>query len=493
MFVLLIVQPALIEWASGRDLTHFDQTLHLDSDLSPGVTRAGRALTLLMLCAAGASCLAWFTSKRRAQSRRPRPHRRRRRTASAKSITARSGTAEQTPSTAGRRAARRLAAMFLPVHRLLIWALAFALICNVLPHLVGLDPQLPLHVLYGPVLILALYAGRRLPHRGMLEAAQWSIAATLIAGLLLHPFIPAATASPAGFEQRVPFLDTRFWGLGSGPNSVAPLALVQLLLQIHQRPRPSILWGVANLIAASAAITVLVWAQSQTAWAAALLVLPFLLIRRSLDETIGRTALQAHHVVFGLLGLAIGLAFIGGELIRSGAIQAIADLIPGAHSPVWKSGTLDAATAIGDQVMTGRGQIWAVALDVWRDAPWTGFGGRAWDADFRFYFGLPSALHAHNQWLQALSVSGFIGFAVLSLYLIVLAWFAWKTSGVSRGLTLALFTVIVVRMITEVPLELGYVMSADAVAHLLLLYLLFAYGSRQRKTARAWSARRRPG
>ena len=383
--------------------------------------------------------------------------------------------------------------MFLPVHRLLIWALAFALICNILPHLIGLDPRLPVHVLYAPVLILALYAGRRLPHRGVLETAQWSIAATLISGLLLHPLIPAATASPAGFEQRVPFLDTRFWGLGSGPNSVAPLALIQLLLQIHQRPRHSIFWVVANLIAAAAAITVLVWAQSQTAWAAALLVLPFLLMRRSLDETIGRTALQAHHVVFGLLGLAIGLAFIGGELIRSGAIQAIADLIPGAHSPVWKSGTLDAATAIGDQVMTGRGQIWAVALDVWRDAPWTGFGGRAWDADFRFYFGLPSALHAHNQWLQALSVSGFIGFAVLSLYLIVLAWFAWKTSGVSRGLTLALFTVIVVRMITEVPLELGYVMSADAVAHLLLLYLLFAYGSRQRKTARAWSARRRPG
>jgi O-antigen ligase len=522
MFALLILQPATVELASGRDLSTLGQDLFEEVEAPPWASRAGRVMTLALLGLAGVSCVAWFTSKHRGQEQRAsRTTSRRRRSSQMRgragqrapasvsgmgdaarpgagvgalpavvaqgAVAPRDGAAaagSRRASARRRHSAARAASSpvrSLPVQWLLAGALAFSVVCHTLPQLVGLDPRLPLQTLYAPLLILALYAGRRLPHRAVLDAVQWSIATVMVAGLAIHPFLPSTTSSIAGLEQRLPFFDTRFWGLGSGPNSIAPLAIVQLLLQLHQHRRPSPFWWLANGVAAAAALLVLLWAQSQTAWAAAALVLPFAMLRSSLDTQTGRTAFKPHHVVSGLFVSILVIGYIGAELINSGALQAVLDLLPGERSGVWKSGSFDTATAIGDQVMTGRGQIWAVALDVWRDNPWLGFGGRAWDFDFRHYYGLHYAVHAHSQPLQALSVSGLVGFSVFAVYFGALAWFSWKASAPSRGLTLALFVLILVRTVTEVPLELGGVTTADAATHLLLLYLVFAYGSRVRK------------
>lgn len=393
-----------------------------------------------------------------------------------------------------RRSRSRATSAVLPVHALLVIALAYHGFTVILPQFIGLDPHFQIRSLYPILVVLGLYAARRVPMKPVLEAAQWSIAAMMVAGLLLYPLAPQMTVTDASLEQRLSFVDTRFWGLGSGPNSVAPLATVQLMLQLHLPVRHGIFWRAAWFISALAAVVVILWSQSQTTWAAVLVVLPLLFVRQRLGASISRTSFEAHHVVFGL-AIAIGaLTYLGFEVIRTGAWSALMDSLPGQRSTIWKEGALDTATAIGDQMMTGRGRIWATAIDVWRDSPWFGFGARAWGSDFRYFYGLQHGLHAHNQWLQVLSVSGSVGFAFLMLYLVAMGWFAWKTSALSRGFTLALFGFVLMRMVTEVPLDMAALQTSDVVIHLLLLYSLFAYGSRsarRQQPARARSSSRR--
>jgi len=494
-FFFLFLQGPLVVLASRRDLTELGTPgAYAAGPLSsfPAVM-IGRFMTVLVLSLAVAACLAWFASKRRGHSGRARAStasRRMGRVSVDAPRSPRSGAALRTgsPKTSARR--RRGASQANRPHQLsavsalLFTALAFHLVCGVLPGLVGHDSVFQASSLYAIPAMLALYAGRRLPHRQVVDAVIWSLATLMIASLVVYPFLPQSTASTAGLDQRIPFVDSRFWGLGAGPNSIGPLAALQLLLQLHQRRHRTFLGTVAHIIAAAAALIVLVWSQSQTAWAAAIVVLPWLAIRSRLASRMSATSIRPQHVVFGIVVLLFAVGFIGSELIRIGAWDTLADQLPGRHARVWQSGAIDTATSVGDEMMTGRGRIWAVALDVWRDHPWLGFGGQAWQADFREFYGLPYGVHAHNQLLQAMSVSGLLGLAIFVVYLMTLGWFAWKTSAVSRGLTLALFGLIVVRMVTEVPLDNSALSSAETATHLLLLYLLLAYGSLRGKSPR---------
>lgn len=361
----------------------------------------------------------------------------------------------------------------LPVVTVLVAALVYQLTYAVLPQLTGLADHLSLTAFYFAVVVLALYASRRMPRRKVLNAIQWSLAVYLWAGLALAIVDPAAAVTSAGLEQRVSFVDSRFWGVGSNPNSVAPMAILLLMLQIRQRWQHGIFWLVGNGLAAVAAVVVLVWAQSQTAWAAAILILPWMLIRSRLDQHFSLTTLQPHHAVIGLLVIVIAAGILGAELISRDAVGRVADSMPG--SSFWKGDALATASRVGDQFMTGRGVIWSLALDVWRDHPWLGFGSTAWDYDFRHAFSLPLATSAHNQLMQVLSVAGLIGTIPFVIYVVLLGYFSWRGSSASRGLTVGLFALLAVRMMTEVPLETRFILSSDVVQHLALLYCLFTY------------------
>lgn len=127
----------------------------------------------------------------------------------------------------------------------------------------------------------------------------------------------------------------------------------------------------------------------------------------------------------------------------------------------------------GEQLssLTGRKQIWAVAYDEWLRHPVFGYGPSIWDEAFRDSIGMPFATHAHNQFMDILSRSGSVGAAAFVVYAVVLLILSVRYARVSAGLTLALFLMIAVRSISEVPLSLfGY--SDDLVAHLLLLMTL---------------------
>ena len=245
-----------------------------------------------------------------------------------------------------------------------------------LPQWTGLAPHSQVGTLYFALVAVALFASRRLPSGKTLDVIQWSIAASLLAGIALALIDPGAATTVASQEQRLDFFDTRFWGVGSNPNSVAPLALLQLILQCRRRRRsPSLLQWAANIVAALAAMLVLLWAQLQTTWAAAALVLPWMLIRARLEERVSLTAINPIHAVVGLLALAIGI--LGWELISRDTAGVVRDAMPGPR--FWDGGVLNSVTRVGDEFMTGRGAIWSLALDVWRDLPWLGFGSTAWN------------------------------------------------------------------------------------------------------------------
>src|SRR5690606_19214017 len=87
---------------------------------------------------------------------------------------------------------------------------------------------------------------------------------------------PGLTTQYGSQETRLPGMTYRYWGLGSNPNSIAPLALLLMLLTIH-RPFP---YKLLTLLALAVGALVLLLAQSQTTWGAAALVLaPFAVYR----------------------------------------------------------------------------------------------------------------------------------------------------------------------------------------------------------------------
>ena len=78
--------------------------------------------------------------------------------------------------------------------------------------------------------------------------------------------------------------------------------------------------------------------------------------------------------------------------------------------------------------LTGRTEIWAVALQTWKANPLFGYGAAMWDDEFRRAVGMDFAYNAHNQFLQSLSVAGGLGLAGLLVYTLVLFRYAFAAN-----------------------------------------------------------------
>jgi O-antigen ligase len=126
--------------------------------------------------------------------------------------------------------------------------------------------------------------------------------------------------------------------------------------------------------------------------------------------------------------------------------------------------------------MTGRDQIWAVALETWNEHKIFGYGPGLFDDEFRMAIGMPNATNAHNQFMDTLARSGAVGALALVIYALVLLWLSLKYARRTGGLSVALFTALALRAISEVPLMLfGY--GIELVGHLLLVVTLSAAAS----------------
>jgi O-antigen ligase len=110
---------------------------------------------------------------------------------------------------------------------------------------------------------------------------------------------------------------------------------------------------------------------------------------------------------------------------------------------------------------------------------------------------MPAATHAHNQFMDTLSRAGTVGAVALVLHALVLLVLSIRYARASHGISLALFVLLAMRCVSEVPLLMfGY--GVELLTHVLLLMTLAAASSEARQlkarpasapaSARAFSA-----
>lgn len=311
--------------------------------------------------------------------------------------------------------------------------------------LLGTHPAFIHNLYYFLLVTTAVYLARDENLELMLRFARDALLIFLGGSLLLALIKPGMTLQPA-YQGWIPGLSIRLWGLGSNPNSIGPLALLFLLLLFLQP------YGHRLLRAAAWAtgFAVLLLAQSKTSWLAALLAAGLIAGRFLARRRNARKDMLFGVLLIALLsGIAVAAFFVDPEKI-------------------WQKLLLSPS---GSEVLTltGRTRIWSAALAAWRDNPLFGYGPAAWGAEHRFYLGMPFAFSAHNQFLQALSSAGLFGLLSLVAYFLLLAIGAWRARKPTEGVSLALFSILFVRSLTETPLSIGTLLNGDAIAHLLLL------------------------
>jgi O-antigen ligase len=124
--------------------------------------------------------------------------------------------------------------------------------------------------------------------------------------------------------------------------------------------------------------------------------------------------------------------------------------------------------------LTGRTYIWTVALEAWAKNPIFGYGSSIWDPQFRQMIDMEYAYHAHNQLLQTLSVAGIVGLIGLLVYVAMLFKYSLAANKETRGLSLALFAMLMIRSFTEAPFDLSGIFTGEFIMHLLLFRLVLA-------------------
>lgn len=270
-------------------------------------------------------------------------------------------------------------------------------------------------------------------------------------------------------------LPVRYWGLGPHANVLSPLIVAFIALTISRPYRNRWLNRLALLLALGS----LVGTQSKTAIVALVLVIAVLGFYRYTTR-LGPQGLWRQPsvpLVTVLLAMLAAVALLVGQVWFDGADRIARFLLSDAGSQV--------------TTLSSRDQIWAHALREWNHNPWFGYGPSLFDAAYRLQIGLSQAFHGHNQAMHSLGAAGGIGLAGLLLYFLVLGFYALRTASASGGLSLALFVLVAIRAITEIPLTLRTASSAEFLVHLVLFVCCVGHAG-QRARARAAGGFRLP-
>lgn len=331
------------------------------------------------------------------------------------------------------------------------------------PALLGAHPAISHDYLYPLVIGVAAILVTGVERDVAFKAARDILFLFMTAGVLLIPFktgMVLETTYSQGLLPGVP----RLAGLAAHAVSLAILAqlgLICLLTLPFERK-----W--LNRLAWIIGLTVLFLAQSKTTWIAFFLCwLCFVSIQQG--PTFFRRLVDPVRPEFGVTSILILMLIV----LVIGLVLMFGDI--GTRVTIFFNSAEGAQLAS----LTGRDKIWAIAYDEWQRNPLFGYGPLIWETDFRISIGMPNATHAHNQFMDTLSRSGIIGVVALLIYTLVLTVMSIRYARESKGLTLALFILLMMRSVSEVPLSLfGY--GPEFIAHLLLLMALAASASEVR-------------
>lgn len=290
------------------------------------------------------------------------------------------------------------------------------------------------------------------------RAARNTLFIFIILSAVTLVFRPEMVIS-TNYKGLIPGFNLRYYGLNSHANGFGPLIVVFLICLWNRRY--SVRW--INLLGWTIGCVSLVLTQSKTSWFAvavcALCIGYFsygdFLRQRIFDfrrHQFMAAVLPLIMLLTGALGFVVMFTDFGEAINSFFATREGGDLLS----------------------LSGRDEIWAAAVQEWRNNPLFGYGLTIWNEHYRAQIGIPSALSAHSQFHQSLSSAGIVGVVGLAIYATTLFRFALKTAKSSGGLTMALFMILFVRSISEVPLTMES-LGPEVVPHLLILMVIASH------------------
>lgn len=261
------------------------------------------------------------------------------------------------------------------------------------------------------------------------------------------------------YKGLIPGFNLRYYGLSSHANSFSPLIIV-FLICLWNKPF-SARW--LNFLGWIIGCMSLILTQSKTSWISFVICALCISYFRYGDFFRQRVSdFRRPQFVMALLVMM---------MLVTGALGFIF-MFTGLGETLYSFFT----TSKGEKLLSlsGRNEIWAAAIQEWQRHPLFGYGLNIWDEYYRAQIGIPSAVHAHSQFHQSLSSAGIVGAAGLIIYAVALFRFALKTAKPSLGLSIGLFTIILARSLSEIPLAINS-LGSEVVPHLLLLMLIASH------------------
>ena len=328
----------------------------------------------------------------------------------------------------------------------------------VLSSALGTDPDFKHDQHYVPFLFAAVYACRSQDPEIAIRFAKTAMLIFLGASCVVALVAPQF-AIELNYRSLLPGVTFRFWGLETHANGMAPLALVYLLFAIHQPFEHRWLQWLGLVLGA----VVFVLAQSKTTWIAGLMAFSVLRLSRSRGCAPAALCVLVPGILVALAVLLLPALGVSLDPLLARHGQDLAEL-------------------------DGRDEIWSLAIQEWARNPMFGYGITMWNEAYRMQVGLDHAVSAHNQFLQSLSIAGAVGLLGLLVYMGTLSYYAVRANRGSRGLSLAMLVILLVRCFTETPLWLDGFLSGACVTHLLLFQIALAHGHRASRFARPMAA-----
>lgn len=299
----------------------------------------------------------------------------------------------------------------------------------------GTLPSLSPHMLTMPLAFLALV---------VLESrdAEWFVNIARRVALFHIYFALLAAIILPGIALEYPYYQGwvfpfRLHGAATHANNLAPLAVLFFAFDLMLRRR----WSGVRVANWTAAVLVMLFAQSKTVW----------------------LAVATSMIIVGWLRLGVRQRVLSGAVLTVlviGAIGLSLGVVPVEADPTsrlyWQVSTL-----------TGRTLVWAFAVDAWLSNPIFGYGPELWTGAHRVNYFQPNGWipgQGHSQFFHTLGQAGLVGAVCLGLYVAVLIRNCARYIDWRRGVVSVLIVVMLLRSVTEFALQ-GELFNENFVYH----------------------------
>jgi exopolysaccharide production protein ExoQ len=411
---------------SERVLTFGDQGLAVVSDADAGSGILAKLLLIAVVGCSVAMCAAWFFVVRNDKRGRYQP----------------------------------LKPTFAPPNDIVVSFMAFYVAFSILPLFFGQKFYFHVSLIYPFFVFLALFLWVQLSDTDPVVIAKQSLAIVVFGSLAAALLAPQLAMQP-GYVGLVPGFNLRLWGVTASANTLGSVASVLLVLEAAE---PSKRNWIRHSIFAAAGVA-LVLTQSKTSIVAAVLGLAMVYGWRLLAGIRAGSPAQSKHGTLAATAL-LALACLVTAMIGAWVMFSDTSILAAIEGKL-------TARAVGDMsTATGRTDIWRLAIQGGLENPLFGQGADFWGLEARLRSGFTGATHAHNLFLQVFSRSGFIGLASLLVFLYFLVQYSVRASKPTRGGSIALMAVFVIRTVFEVPIQPNAILGAEFFA--MMAFFLYA-------------------